>query len=271
MASDLVAHHHRYLAPSHQDHIIHGPCTFSMDCSFFDVYEYGFPASLSRLKTYLIFHSENLVIQPIKYLSEILFGVSPRDVIIHSYDESILDWIKSFGSCPYTVELYSEMKLVLSPQISVTSATALSLLQEKGFDIKENPDWFCAVKLEAQSTVTQGGERVYTVTHKKTQKVVAFVTLLVDTESGRILITSLHTNPAWQGKGLEKMLVRHIHEIYSSGSFSLTEIDSKAIKCKQGKEVWIMIPTRNFAVVEMYRRFRYQVCRTVWIVRLHYR
>lgn len=290
MASGLVAYHYLNSAPSH---ILHPPpSTFpgtpetphpTTSFTLLDSEHGQSPVVLRR--SWLLINRGNLLTSPAAQLKELLAVLDSPNLTINSYDKSILAWVSDIGNSwrDVTVDMLYEMKLDIFPCEKPNSdpfpglngdaleelQNTLVALQHGGFDIEEDPDWFCVFKPEEKSIVLLGGERVFTVVEKATGEKVAYVTLLLDPQaSHRVYVSSLETFPRWRGRGLARALMGHVHVLHANGWLSTMEEEEEEGSGAESRprEVWLTVFCENVGPVGMYHRLGYRVNRCLWVV-----
>ncbi|KAL0632838.1 hypothetical protein Q9L58_008266 [Maublancomyces gigas] len=287
MASDLVAYHYRHSAPSHILHAALKAFPETPDTSepatlftLFDSENEQSPAHTRR--SWLLINSANLLTRAKSQMEEVMGETYCRNLTINSYDKNIVAWATDSVNSErnITVDMLYEMKLdiplcdptprpfqELDTDALEELQDTLVALQDGGFDIEEDPDWFCSFKPEEKSIVLLGGERVFTVVEKASGEKAAYVTLLLDPEtSDRLYVSSLETFPRWRRRGLAKALMRHVHVLHANGWLRTQEETSCADEGRKPREIWLTVFCENVGPVGMYHRLGYRVNRCLWVV-----
>lgn len=208
----------------------------------------------------------------------VLDKIGPGGLTINSYDKRIVTWATQARtdnpSRDIKTDMLYEMKLEIPSKDASNSSfqgystPALVALENNGFDIEEDPDWFCVFKPEEKSIVTLGRERVFMVSERATGEKVAFITVLPDSEgSERVYVSSLETFPRWRMRGLARALMEHVHVLHAHGRLTVGE-ERLAGEEKKIREMWLTVFCENIGPVGMYHRLGYRVNRCLWVVNL---
>lgn len=283
MASDLIAYHYRHSAPSHILYEplekVSGSSGSDSSTTLFTLFEGEHDQTPSNVRrNWLIVDPANSHPNPADKMDLVLDKIGPGGLTINSYDKRIVTWAVQARtdnlSRDIKIDMLYEMKLEIPSKDPNTSSfqgystPALVALENKGFDIEEDPDWFCVFKPEEKSIITLGRERVFTVSERATGEKAAFITVLPDPEgSERVYVSSLETFPRWRMRGLARALMEHVHVLHAHGRLTVGE--ERLAGGEEGiREMWLTVFCENIGPVGMYHRFGYRVNRCLWVVNL---
>lgn len=276
MASDLIAYHYLHSKPRNT---LHGPLkTFPKtsitlgSATFFTVFE---SEDTNAGHNWLFIDSRDSLPRCAEQMSEVLDTIGSGELTVNSYDRNIISWatelLRSNPKRIITLNTLYEMRLETPPKnldlsLPKFHSPALAALQDNGFDIEEDPEWFCNFMPENRSIITLGGERVFTVVEKATREKAACVSLLVDQEGDRMYVSSLETFPQWRRRGLAKALMEHVSALHANGCLNKEKGNLKSGEGNGMREIWLTVFCENFEAVGMYHRLGYRVNRCLWVV-----
>lgn len=230
-------------------------------------------SALTIRGTWLFIDDPCALPKPIEQMQAVFTCTYNRNFTICSLDKRILQWALAVHAphIKVSTDQMFEMRLSFPSRVLglwVPLTTVAKVLGMDGYEVMEDPEWFRNFKPDNSAIVNIGGQRVFVVVAHHTQERAVYLTVLMDKGgTGNILITGLHTFPAWRRKGLGRLLVSHVQELHATGSLVSDEKEFVPVPPSAVRVVWVTVPCDDVPAVNMFQQLGYKINRSMWVVK----